>query len=56
MEEITVRQATLRERFEEHKDAVLFTLVSTDAMLMMLIAVLIILLRYRRNRREEEKK
>lgn len=56
MEEITVRQATLRERFEEHKDAVLFTLVSTGAMLMMLIAVLIILLRYRRNRREEEKK
>lgn len=51
-----VEKATLRERLEVHRDAVLFTLVSTSAMLMILIAVVLILLRYRRNRREEEKK
>ena len=56
MEEITVRQATLREKLEKNRDAVLFTIISTAAMLLMLIAVLLILLRYRRNRREEDKK
>ncbi|MBR6029716.1 MAG: cellulose biosynthesis cyclic di-GMP-binding regulatory protein BcsB [Clostridia bacterium] len=56
LKEETVEKATLRERLEANKDAIMLTLVSTSVMLLMLIAVILILLRYRRNRREEEKK
>ena len=56
MEENAVERASLRERIETHRDAMLFTLVSTGGMLLILIAVLLILLRYRRNRREEGNK
>ena len=51
-----VEPAGLRERFEAHRDEIIFTLISTSAMLILLIAVLIILIRFRRNRREEAKK
>lgn len=51
-----VEKATLRERIEANRDAILFTIVSTSVMFLMLVAVVLILLRYRRNRREEEKK
>ena len=56
LEDQPIRELTLRERIEENRDAVLFTIVSTAAMLILLIAVLLILVRYRRNRREEEDK
>jgi hypothetical protein len=51
-----VEKASLRERIEANRDAILFTIVSTSVMFLMLVAVVLILLRYRRNRREEEKK
>ena len=51
-----VEKATLRERIQANRDAILFTIVSTSVMFLMLVAVVLILLRYRRNRREEEKK
>lgn len=51
-----VEPAGLRERFEAHRDEIIFTLISTSAMLILLIAVLIILIRFRRNRREEANK
>ncbi len=56
LEELTLEKATLQERLQEHKEALLFTLISTGSMFLILVAVLLILLRYRRNRREEEKK
>ena len=56
LEEQPVEPATLRERFEAHQDAIIFTLISTSVMLILLIAVLVILIRFRRNRREEAKK
>lgn len=56
LEELPVQELTLKERVEQHRDAVLFTLISTAAMLILFIGALIILLRYRRNVTEEEKK
>lgn len=49
------REVTLRQQLEQHRDAVLFTLISTSAMLLLLLASILILLRYLRHRREEEK-
>ena len=51
-----VHQASLRERIAQNKDAILFTLVSTLAMILILAAVLIVVFRYRKNKAEEEKK
>lgn len=56
MEEQQVNQPSLRERLEEHRDAVILTLISTSAMFALLVSAVIILLRYRRNLREEQKK
>ncbi len=56
IEELPVRELSLRERVEQNKDAVLFTLISTAAMIMLFSGALLILLRYRRNVIEEEKK
>ena len=47
---------SLSERMAQHKDAVLFTLISTAAMLILFVGALLILLRYRRNVNEEAKK
>ncbi len=56
LKEEAIEKATLRDRLEKNRDAVIFTLVSTSVMFLMLVAVILILVRYRRNRREEEKK
>ena len=56
LKEETSSEITLRQRVEEHKDAIVFTLLSTGAMLLLLIAAVIILIRYHRNRREEANK
>ena len=56
LEELPVRELSLKERMEQHQDAVLFTLISTAAMIMLFVGALLILLRYRRNVSEEEKK
>ncbi len=56
LEELVLRKPGLRERLEEHKDAILLTLISSSAMLILLVAVVLALIRYRRNKREEEKK
>ena len=56
LEKTAERKPTLRETVEENRDAVIFTLISTGAMLMLLIAVILVLIRYRRNRREEDNK
>ena len=56
LKEDAIEKATLRDRLEKHRDALLFTLISTSVMFLMLVAVILILLRYRRNRREEAKK
>lgn len=56
LKEDTLEKATLRDRLEKNRDAVILTLISTSVMFLILVAVIVILLRYRRNRREEEKK
>lgn len=56
LKEEALEKATLRDRLEKNRDAVIFTLVSTAVMFLMLVAVILILVRYRRNRREEDKK
>ena len=56
LKENAIEKATLRDRLEKNRDAILFTIISTSVMFLMLIAIILILLRYRRNRREEEKK
>lgn len=47
-------QVSLRERLEENRDAIAFTLVSTFAMLLLLLAVILVILRARR-RKEQNK-
>ena len=54
LKEEAVEKATLLEKLEENRDAVLMTIISTSVMFLMLIAVILILLRYRKNHREEE--
>ncbi len=56
LQEQPEEKPSLIERFQEHQDAVILTLISTAAMLLMLIAVVLILIRFRRNRREEDNK
>ena len=56
LEDLPIQQLTLKERLSQNMDAVLFTLISTGAMLILLISALVILLRYRRNLNEEQKK
>ena len=56
LKEDTLEKATLRDRLEKNRDAVILTLISTSVMFLMLVAVILILIRYRRNRREEAKK
>ena len=56
LEDLPKEKLTLQERMLQHKDAVLFTLISTTTMLILFIGALIILLRYRRNVIEENKK
>ena len=56
LEDLPKEKLTLQERLLQHKDAVLFTLISTTTMLILFIGALIILLRYRRNVIEENKK
>ncbi len=56
LEELPEEKLTLQERLTQHKDAVLFTLISTAAMLVLFVGALLILLRYRRNVNEEGKK
>ena len=56
LKEEPIEKATLRDRLEKNRDAILFTIISTSVMFLMLVAVILILVRYRRNRREEEKK
>ncbi len=56
LEALPEKELTLRERMEQNRDAVLFTLISTSAMLILFIGALLILLRYRRNVNEERKK
>ena len=56
LEDLPEQKLTLQERLAQHKDAVLFTLISTSAMLILFFGALMILLRYRRNVSEENKK
>ncbi len=56
MEKAAGKKPTLSEMIAENRDAVLFTLISTGAMLLILIAVILVLIRYRRNRRKEARK
>ena len=56
LEEEEMAEVTLQERLAQHKDALIFTLAGTAAMLLILAATIIILVRFRRNKREEEKK
>ena len=51
-----VHQASLRERIAQNKNAILFTLISTFAMILILAAILIVAFRFRKNKAEEEKK
>ena len=51
-----VHQASLRERIAQNKNAILFTLTSTFAMILILAAILIVAFRYRKNKAEEEKR
>ena len=53
MEKEADRKPTIQEQIAANRDAVLFTLISTGAMLLILIAVILILVRYRGNRRKE---
>ncbi|MFU0832474.1 MAG: hypothetical protein ACFWUC_05980 [Oscillospiraceae bacterium] len=45
-------QVSLREKLEENRDAIAFTLVSTFAMLLLLLAVILVVLRARRRKDE----
>ena len=56
LEVLPEKEMSLSERMAQHKDAVLFTLISTAAMLILFVGALLILLRYRRNVNEEAKK
>ena len=56
LEVLPAQRLTLQERLAQHQDAVLFTLISTSAMLILFVGALLILLRYRRNVNEERKK
>ena len=51
-----VHQASLRERIAQNKNAILFTLISTFAMILILAAILIVAFRFWKNKAEEEKK
>lgn len=56
LEALPEKELTLGERLKQNRDAVLFTLISTSAMLLLFVGAVVILVRYRRNVNEERKK